>query len=290
LYKRLVLVFLFAVIIAGGASYLVYRMIVGGAQGTARSGALRAVIANRNLQVGELIRDGDVSEVSWSDTLPDAALKSANEAVGRGAITPIFKNEPVVDGRLAARGAGAGLAATIPMGKRAVAIRVDEVIGLAGFVQPGMRVDVLVAGNAPDTRMVRYGTLSRTVLQDIEVLSAGQRIDRNADGKPESAQVVNLLVTPDQAEVLSLAGSETKVQLALRNPLDTEELVTTGSSLSSLFGALPGPPEPQSELVRRPQRQPVVAREIPPAKPHVIEIFSGVKRVEQPMESDADNK
>jgi pilus assembly protein CpaB len=207
-------------------------------------------------------------------------------AMGRGAVATIYKNEPIVEGRLAARGAGAGLASTIPMGKRAVALRVNEVIGLAGFVQPGMRVDVLIAGNAPDTRLVRFGTLSRTVLQNIEVLSAGTKIERTVDGKPEEAQVVNLLVTPDQAEVLSLAGSETKVQLVLRNPLDTEELVTHGSSLSSLFGQLAPPPPSEAPRVHQ-----VVAQAAAPVKTtRVIEIFSGLKRIEQPMEADVENK
>src|ERR1019366_10411136 len=115
--------------------------------------------------------------------------------VGRGVIATIFQNEPVLGRRLASVGAGAGLAATIPMGMRAVALRVNEVVGLAGFVLPGMRVDVLVAGNVPGSTNPMSGTLSRTVLQNIEVLSAGQNIEKNGNGKPEAAQVVNLLVT-----------------------------------------------------------------------------------------------
>ena len=106
---------------------------------------------------------------------------------------------------------------------RAVALRVNEVVGLAGFVVPGMRVDVLMAGNAPSAEQARFGTLCRTILQNIEVLSAGQKFDKTNDGKPESAQVVNLLVTPSQAEILNLAMSETKVQLVLRNPLDNRK-------------------------------------------------------------------
>jgi pilus assembly protein CpaB len=286
-YKRLIFVFLFAVFIAGAASYLVYRMVMGGVQNAAKSGVTRTVVASRTLEVGELIRDGDVHEVSWSDPLPDDSLRIAADAIGRGAVTTIYKNEPLVEGRLAARGAGAGLAATIPMGKRAVALRVNEVIGLAGFVQPGMRVDVLIAGNAPDSRQVRFGTLSRTVLQNIEVLSAGTKIERTVDGKPEEAQVVNLLVTPDQAEILSLAGSETKVQLVLRNPLDTQELVTHGSSLSSLFGELPAP----TAILAEPRPRPAIIRAAAPVRTtRVIEIFSGLKRIEQPMEADVENK
>ena len=92
--------------------------------------------------------------------------------------------------------AGAGEA-----GMRAVALRVNEVVGLAGFVVPGMRVDVLMAGNAPTAEQARYGTLCRTILENIEVLSAGQKLEKTNDGKPETAQVVNLLVTPTQAGI-----------------------------------------------------------------------------------------
>src|SRR5207248_6137150 len=153
------------------------------------------VIAVHDLQVGALIHDSDVKQVSWAGSLPVQVIPKVQDAVGRGVIATIYQNEPIVSERLAAKGAGAGLAATIPLGKRAVALRVDEVVGLAGFVSPGMRVDVLVAGNPPGGDPNHLGTLSRTVLQNIEVLSAGQKIEKTADGKPETAQVVNLLVT-----------------------------------------------------------------------------------------------
>jgi pilus assembly protein CpaB len=199
--------------------------------------------------------------------------------VGRGTIVPIYSGEPILEGRLAARGAGAGLAATIPVGKRAVALRVNEVVGLAGFVMPGMRVDVLVAGNVPGSANPMSGTLSRTVLQNIEVLSAGQNIEKNVDGKPEAAQVVNLLVTPEQAETLSLAGSETKVQLVLRNPLDTQEESTPGTSVAKLFGqpeVVPAPPK--IAVTKRPRvvAAPVIVNT--PVSEPPIEIFAGSKK------------
>jgi pilus assembly protein CpaB len=196
--------------------------------------------------------------------------------MGRGVIETIYKGEPIVDHRLAPKGAGAGLAATIPVGMRAVALRVNDVVGLAGFVLPGMRVDVLVAGAAPGIDTSRTGMLCRTALQNIEVLSAGQRIDKNADGKPESVQVVNLLVTPDQAEILNLASSETKVQLVLRNPLDTNEAATHGANVADLFGvavtrpviAMNSPPRVASPPVRNPPEE------------ATVEVFSGIKRSE----------
>ena len=177
-----------------------------------------------------------MADVGWAGTLPDEAIKDPQQIKGRGVIETIYKGEPIVNHRLAPKGAGAGLAATIPVGMRAAALRVNDVVGLAGFVLPGMRVDVLVAGAAPGSDTGRTGMLCRTVLQNIEVLSAGQRIEKNEDGKPESAQVVNLLVSPDEAETLNLASSETKVQLVLRNPLDTNAAVTHGTTVAALFG------------------------------------------------------
>ncbi len=169
---------------------------------------------------------------------------------------------------------------------RALALRVNDVVGLAGFVLPGMRVDVLIAGNGPGVDS-RGGTLCRTVLQNIAVLSAGQKIDKSTDGKPEAAQVVNLLVTPDQAEILNLASSETKVQLVLRNPLDTNEEVTHGTSIASLFGQDVKPAA--ATVIRLPvPMRPIAVRHDPDTT--TIEVFSGTKRSEQKFEIPQEKK
>jgi pilus assembly protein CpaB len=280
MYRRLIFVFIFAVAVAGLSSVVLYQVVIASVQQPKTSG-YKLLVAARDLGIGELIRDVDVKEIIWNGTPPSAALVKMDAVIGRGAIAPIYAGEPILEGRLAPRGAGAGLAATIPVGKRAVALRVNEVVGLAGFVMPGMRVDVLVAGNAPGSSTPLSGTLSRTVLQNIEVLSAGQNIEKNVNGKPEAAQVVNLLVTPEQAETLSLAGSETKVQLVLRNPLDTQEETTPGTSVAKLFGQpeqAPAPPKtasaPRPRVVAAPKPAPVPA----PVSEPPIEIFSGSKR------------
>jgi pilus assembly protein CpaB len=139
----------------------------------------------------------------------------------------------------------------------------------------------LIAGNAPGGNQNSTGTLCRTVLQNIEVLSAGQKIEKNVEGKPESAQVVNLLVTPDQAEILNLASSETKVQLVLRNPLDTQEQTTHGSSVASLFGQAKAAPVLFRPAAPRAAIVPVAHREAPTT---TIEVFSGTKKTEQVFE------
>ena len=126
------------------------------------------------------------------------------------------------------------MAAMIPPGMRAVAVRVNEVVGVAGFVVPGTHVDVLISGNTPGASGSQ-GTLTQTLLQNIEVLSAGQDFKKDAEGKPITVQVVNMLVTPTQAEQLSLASSQTTIQLVLRNPLDHEIAKTPGTALQRLF-------------------------------------------------------
>jgi pilus assembly protein CpaB len=135
-------------------------------------------------------------------------------------------------------GSGGGLAATIKDGMRAIAVRVDQVVGVAGFVTPGMHVDVLISGVPPTNgggAVAGNNTQVRTVLQNIEVLSAGTDIQKDAEGKPLQVQVVNLLVTPEQAQVMALASNETRIQLVLRNPLDTKVATVQGTAMTNLF-------------------------------------------------------
>lgn len=289
--RRLISVLLFALIVASLTSYVLYRVILVRvqSQGQGRTVATnRLVVAKHDIQVGAVIQAADLAEVAWGAPIPDEALKNVQDIVGRGVIATIYQNEPVLLRRLAPTGAGAGLAATIPVGMRAVALRVNEVIGLAGFVVPGMHVDVLMVGNAPNSDQTRFGALSRTILQNIAVLSAGQSLDKTGDGKPQSVQVVNLLVTPAQAEILNLAMSETKVQLVLRNPLDTQSEITPGTSIAGLFGvpghlpvSLPdGPP------ARPPAVTPMVAAHAPVAEGRQtdvarVEVYRGVKKSEE---------
>lgn len=287
MHRRFISVLLFALIVSGAASFLVYRFVLAQVQsGPAKPVAKnRLVVAARDLQSGALIREADLEWAEWSDAIPSQALKDPQEIIGRGVVSTIYEGEPILNGRLAPKGAGAGLATLIPVGKRAVALKVNEVVGLAGFVVPGMRVDVLIAGN-PGLQTINQGTYSRTILQNIEVLSAGQKIERRVDGKPEDAEVVNLLVTPEQAEILNLASSEAKVQLVLRNPLDTQEEKTQGISLASLFGVTAPVPPPTHPA---PVAQHVAAVK-PPAKPvkepklETVEVYSGTKRSEQRLD------
>lgn len=288
--KRLISVFVFALAVSVLASVVLYRLISTKLTASAKPSSVQLVVANHDLSVGTLIKDSDVKVVDWFGPQPKGSIPKSDDVIGRGVVVNINEGEPIVDTRLAAKGAGAGLAATIPTGMRAVAVRVNDVVGVGGFVVPGMRVDLLIAGTPPGGVSASAGPLERTLLQNIQVLSAGQNIQKDAEGKPVNVPVVNLLVTPEQAEVLSLASSETRIQLVLRNPMDKDAVKTPGTTVANLFGnPVPIPPP---RVVRPKPRTAMVAVEkpAPPAPPApepvkvtpplIIEVISGGHRTE----------
>ena len=175
----------------------------------------------------------------------------------RPVISNILLEEPILEGRLAAKGSGLGLAPTIPVGMRAVSVRVNDVAGVAGFVLPGMHVDVLVTGRPP----TENGDMTTTCLQNILVLSAGQTMQPDARGQAMPAPTVTLLVTPDQAETLTLAGSDGRIQLVLRNSSDQTIEKTPGRVVTELYnGHRPAPEPPKAEAAQKPRPRPVVSR------------------------------
>lgn len=191
------------------------------------------VIAAKPLNVGTTIKPGDVSvsKVPLA-AFPKTGFSKVEEVLDRPVVSNILAEEAVIEGRLAPRGSGAGLAPVIPVGMRAVTVRVNDVVGVAGFVLPGMRVDVLVTGRPPGGSE----TLTVTTLQNITVLSAGSTMTPDARGAAINAPTVTLLVTPEQGEVMTLAGSEGRIQLLLRNGSDTELQKTKGVSVNALYG------------------------------------------------------
>jgi pilus assembly protein CpaB len=270
--RRLLNILLIAFAIAAGCSYIVFRLVGSRLSGT-RQTTTRVIAAATDIKLGSVLRDADLTTIEITGTLPKGAILKKEQVIGRGVISNLYLGEPILESRLAAPGSGGGLAATIPQGMRATAVRVNEVVGVAGFVTPGMRVDVLITGNPPGvTASTGQGSLVRTLLQNIEVLSAGTDIQRDAEGKPLQVQVVNLLVTPTQAEILSLASSETHIQLVLRNPLDTKLDQPPGTATAQLF-TNSSPPK----VVATGHR--VVST---PASPRVylVEVFNGSKKSE----------
>ena len=186
-------------VIAGACAWLVYRVVSKGMTASKPVSTTRVVAAAKDIPLGAVLTTADLTTMTVGGTPPKGALLKPEDAIGRGVITQIVQGEPILDSQLAGLGSGGGLAPTIPQGMRACAVRVDEVVGVAGFVIPGMRVDVLVSGNPPGAGAVN-GVETETILQNIQVLSAGTDIQRDAEGKPQQVQVVNLLVTPEQAE------------------------------------------------------------------------------------------
>jgi pilus assembly protein CpaB len=290
--RRLLLILICALIGGFGASYLVYRLV--GSRATAAPLAMaQVVVATRDLQIGTLIGPADVQMGPWAGMLPKGALGKLDEALNRGAIANMYQGEPILADRLAAAGSGGGLAAIIPPGLRASAVRVDEVVGLAGFVTAGMRVDVLMSG-IPPGGSPSEGSHVNTLLQNIQVLSAGENLQKDSEGKPHPVQVVNLLVTPEQAERLTLASSQTRIQLVLRNPLDTQTGSPPGAVMSELFrpssARPPSAPGPRLGAKPRMARGELGTATVPPAVPlpvsipvhknRVIEVFNGATKTE----------
>jgi pilus assembly protein CpaB len=281
--RRLTAILLTAFLVAAGCSYLVFR-IVGNRLGAARHQTTRVIAAARDIKLGSVLTSADLTTIEIGGALPQGAILKASDAIGRGVLSDLYIGEPILNSRLAAPGSGGGLAATIPDGMRACAVKVDDVVGVAGFATPGMRVDVLISGNPPGTVNTAQAWQVRTLLQNIQVLSAGTDIQRDAEGKPRQVQVVNLLVTPQQAEALSLASNQTKIQLVLRNPLDTKLAETPGTGLAHLYGQanVPiGPPRP-AHMSRR------VAT--PAARVYLIEVFNGSKKTETKFASHEGSK
>ncbi|HTS28504.1 MAG TPA: Flp pilus assembly protein CpaB [Bryobacteraceae bacterium] len=285
--KRFVGVLLFATIVATVASLLLYRLLINRPQpAKAAMATTQIVLATRDIDVGSVLKDEDVKMADWPGAPPTGATLKIQDVVGRGVTTTIYAKEPVIESRLAPRGAGGGLAAMIPPGMRAFAIRVNEVVGVAGFVVAGMRVDILISGNKPGADQA-LGTLSKTLLQNIEVLSAGQDYKKDNEGKPVAVQVVNLLVNPEQAEKLSLAAAQTSIQLVLRNPLDRDVANTPGTALAYLFNGGKLKPEsaeapaPRPRVVAAVPPPVVVVRQAPPPpkkEDFTMEIISGTKK------------
>lgn len=272
--RRLMLILVFAFVVAAAASWVVYRITGNQLSARAQRPTTKIVIAARDLETGVLVRATDLTMGDWLGTPPKGAIVSKDAVLGRGVVSPLYQGEPILESRLAPVGSGGGLAAIIKPGMRACAVKVNEVVGLAGFVVPGMRVDVVISGNVPGSNQSE-GPRVRTLLQNIEVLSAGTNIQKDAEGKPVQVQVVNLLVTPEQAELLSLASNETRIQLVLRNPLDTDTAKPPGITMANLLSD--GKPAPVKAVA---VRKPAPRVEPPPPQIYLIEVLNGNKRSE----------
>jgi pilus assembly protein CpaB len=270
---RLMIIGLLALGLGAFVSFTVYRALQSKSASNADVGADVLVAAN-DLAIGSKVEDKDVRIVKFPPgNLPPGALSRKSQVVGRGVVMQMGKGEFILPNKLAAENAGAGLPGLIPPGMRAVSVRVNEVVAVAGFVTPGTRVDVLLTGN-PGNSSEQQTT---TVLENVAVIAAGQKLERNSAGEPQMTPVITLLVSPDDAQKLTLASNEGRIQLALRNPLDTkqEELIATKT------GTLYRVPVAAAPITKPAYKKVAKVTAPPPPSYYPVEIIRGNKREEE---------
>jgi len=297
--QRLVFVVLFALVVSGAASAVLYRLISAQLAANKVTSSTKVVVATHNLAGGDLIKEVDVKIADWNGPVPVGTITKTEDALNRGVLEPIYQGEPLVENRMSKPGAGAGLATMIPQGMRAVAVRVNDVVAVSGFAAAGSHVDILIAGNPPGGNQAA-GTVTKTLLQNVEILSAGATIQKDAEGKPVSVPTVNLLLTPAQAEIMSLASNEARIQMVLRNPTDKEETKPPGTAMAYLFSGGVAPPavvkgvgtgQPAVRRPAPPPPPPPAKVVVPPPPPPInVEVIHGSRKVEQKFESEEKGK
>lgn len=283
---RTLIVLVVAVIMAAVASFGVYTAVRSMPVREVEVARAQTVVAARAIPVGALVTKDDVKVVPWpaANKVP-GSFSEVERVVNRGTVGSLAENEPLTEGKLAAVGSGSGLPPTITEGMRAVSIRVNEIVGVAGFVIPGTRVDVLVTVSGGQEGAKGDEAQTRIVLNNVQVLASGTRYDQERatkEGKAIKTNVVTLLLTPQDAERLTLASEKGRIMLTLRNPLDTAPVVTDGARYSELLGrASPQPvkKEVNGRVVARaaPPPAPVVA----PPKVYTVETIRAAKRSEE---------
>ena len=247
--KRMLIAGSIAVLVGLVASGFVYNQMKQAT--TAEKPAIEMgemVVAAMRLPIGTRLEPKHLRLIPWpAKESITGMFQRIEDCVGRALITMVVDNEPILDGKLAPKEAGAGLPATIPQGMRALTVAVNEVVGVAGFVMPGTMVDVLVTG----TITGRGGqSITHTILENVRVLAAGQAVEQDEEGKPQTVPVVTLLVDPEEATKLTMASTEGRIQLALRNTIDTVETKPPPFYRASLFRR-PAPPRRASAPPRQ---------------------------------------
>jgi len=275
--SRIFAVLAIAVLAGGGLAYGTYNMINNQPVKTVTMPTQPVVVATNDLALGAALKADDLKVVNFPQgQAPEGAFQRVDEVTGRGVIMPIVRNEVILPAKLATKESGSGLPPVIPEGMRAVSVRVNEVIGVAGYVLPGNHVDVLATASPTDAHT---DTTTKVILSNVQVVTSGTRIEQDQDkGKPLQVTVVTLLVYPDQAERLALASTEGKIQLALRNPLDTGAPETPGIKTATLMGVVKAPaPKLVAGGTKKAAAGPVTQQSTAPALP-TVEIIRGDKR------------
>lgn len=267
---RTLIVVALATGLAGVATFLVYRTIQSRPTKEIEIARAFAVVASHPITLGTMLTPNDVKVVPWpaANQVPGGFSK-IEDVVNRGVISPVAENEPLTANNLAGKDSGAGLPPTIPTGMRAISVRVNEVIGVAGFVVPGTRVDVMAIIN-----QAQGNSLARVVVSNVQVLAAGTRYDQDLarEGKALPSSVVTLLVTPEDAQLVGLAANQGQILLTLRNPLDTTSTSIPGSRTANLSGGSVPAPVPAASDAPAPAPRPRRAATPPPSPPPAPEV------------------
>ena len=282
--KRLLTVVLAAILVALVITAIFYQITVGRRPVRAEADQKALVVAKADLPMGAMITAEDVRLIDYPvNAFPQGGFEAIEDVVDRSVTGQILANEPVISGRVTEKGAGFGLAPLIKQGYRASAVAVNQVSGVSGFILPGSKVDVLLTANGIGGSSEN---LTTTVLENVTVLSTGHSQEADANGQPQNVPVVNMLLKPEDARLLTLATQEGRIQLVLRNPKDDEEQLAENRQITStadLFAGLVSKPAPVVRQ-RAPRPAPVA---MAPAPPPVfeIEMIRGDKRSTETLES-----
>ena len=273
--NRLLMIGFIALALGALVSLAVYRNLQS-TRGTSQVPGEEILVAADDLQVGTKIEEKDIKSVRFpSADLPNGVFHLKNKVIGRGVVAPIARGEFILTNKLAGENAGSGLPSLIPPGMRAVSVRVNDTTSVSGFVLPGTRVDVLLTGSPQGSGEPQ----TTTVLENVAVIATGQRLERNSAGDPQNTPVITLLVSPDDAQKLTLASNQGHIQLALRNPLDTRQEELAAAKSSSLYKVAPVAAAPAAPSQPRPRH--VTAPTAPPSPAvFTVEVYKGDKKEE----------
>jgi pilus assembly protein CpaB len=277
--NRTRLLFIGSIALALGAfvSFLVYSKLKNSSAADNRPG-VDVVVAADDLDPGAKIQDHDVKIVRFPEgSLPANTFRHMSQVIGRGVVLPMSSGEFILPSKLAGEHGGSGLPSLIPTGMLAVTVRVNDVTSVAGFVVAGTHVDVLLTGNPAGGGEQQQTT---TVLENVAVVATGTTLERNSTGEPQTSPDVTLLVSPDDAQKLALATTQGKIQLALRNPLDTSQHDLNATGTNALYkGVVTAAPAPKPQKIRHAA---VPAAAVTPA--YSVEVIQGITRKEQPLD------
>jgi len=293
--NRMLILTVVALALSVAVAYYAYRLLQNRLSPSDET--TQIVVALEKLPLGSRVTEQQLRLTPWPKATPlEGSFAEPRDVVGRGVVVPMAPNEPVLESKLAPKEAGVGLTTTIPEGMRAVSVKVNDVSGVAGFVTPGTRVDVIAIGSPSGDGKSQ---ISKVFLENVQVLAAGQNVQRDEKGQPQAnVQVVTLLVSPEDAQKIALAtASESRIQLALRNPMDQIDANPNAVNKSSLYGPSSGYSEPSDEKPKpkveryRPRKAAPVMAPIavtppppPPKRTLEVEMIKGDKREKSTFE------